>query len=339
LTGNRPIQIPVSYDLNLMKPNQDLSDLTSRVLLGMGRVMEDFKPDLLLVQGDTTTILATALASYYKKIKVGHVEAGLRSFDRTMPEEVNRLLTDQIADLLFTPSKDAVENLLREGVKDQTICVTGNPVIDALRWVADLPYDTATGPLKDVPWERRLILVTAHRRENIGRPLEQVCLALRDIAEFYRDDPRGWVVPNVLSTAQAIGIPASLLDKGTVYHINPTGRFVIGGPHGDTGLTGRKIIVDTYGGVGSHGGGAFSGKDPTKVDRSAAYMARYIAKNIVAAGLAERVHYRGVRVPEMSPADIVEPMVCVSFGCTVDDGPPDEGTIVQLELWLRKFPG
>jgi len=86
-------------------------------------------------------------------------------------------------------------------------------------------------------------------------------------------------------------IPANLLDAGTKYHINPTGRFVIGGPMGDTGLTGRKIIVDTYGGMGRHGGGAFSGKDPTKVDRSAAYMARYVAKNIVAAGLAERCNW------------------------------------------------
>jgi S-adenosylmethionine synthetase len=83
-------------------------------------------------------------------------------------------------------------------------------------------------------------------------------------------------------------LPAGMVDSGTKYHINPTGRFVVGGPHGDTGLTGRKIIVDTYGGMGRHGGGAFSGKDPTKVDRSACYMARYVAKNIVASGLAKR---------------------------------------------------
>ncbi|HEY2323194.1 MAG TPA: methionine adenosyltransferase [Thermoanaerobaculia bacterium] len=84
-------------------------------------------------------------------------------------------------------------------------------------------------------------------------------------------------------------VPAELLDANTIYHINPTGRFVVGGPQGDTGLTGRKIIVDTYGGKGRHGGGAFSGKDPTKVDRSACYMARYIAKNLVASGLADEV--------------------------------------------------
>jgi len=114
--------------------------------------------------------------------------------------------------------------------------------------------------------------------------VDAVVISTQHSETIGNDDLRADILKHVI---QAV-IPAALLDAGTKYHINPTGRFVIGGPMGDTGLTGRKIIVDTYGGMGRHGGGAFSGKDPTKVDRSAAYMARYVAKNIVAAELADR---------------------------------------------------
>jgi UDP-N-acetylglucosamine 2-epimerase (non-hydrolysing) len=121
---------------------------------------------------------------------VGHVEVGLRTFDKhqPFPEEINRRVAGVVADLHFAPTQRARENLLREGVPDAAIRVTGNPVIDALHMVADLPYDPATGPLKDVPWDKRLILVTAHRRENLGELLEQICLALRDVALAYAGD-------------------------------------------------------------------------------------------------------------------------------------------------------
>ena len=136
-----------------------------------------------------------------------------------------------------------------------------------------------------LPASRRQIQVTVEYDEN-HKPVrvDAVVISTQHAETVGNDELRGDILKHVIQAA----IPANLLDEDTKYHINPTGRFVIGGPMGDTGLTGRKIIVDTYGGMGRHGGGAFSGKDPTKVDRSAAYMARYIAKNIVAAGLADR---------------------------------------------------
>jgi UDP-N-acetylglucosamine 2-epimerase (non-hydrolysing) len=182
--------IAPDYDLNVMQESQSPTQVAATVLAKLEPVLQAERPDWVLVQGDTTTVASAALAAFYSGAKVGHVEAGLRTFDKTQPfpEEINRRVAGVIADLHFAPTRRARENLLREGVPDSIIRVTGNPVIDALRRVADLPYDAATGPLKDTPWEKRLILVTAHRRENFGQPLEQVCLALRDIAELYRDD-------------------------------------------------------------------------------------------------------------------------------------------------------
>jgi UDP-N-acetylglucosamine 2-epimerase (non-hydrolysing) len=182
-------KIPVAYDLNLMEPNQNLSDLTSRVLLGMGRVIEDSKPDLLLVQGDTTTVLATALASYYKKITVGHVEAGLRTYDkfRPFPEEMNRRLCDALCDYHYAPTPRARESLLKENISPEHIVVTGNTVIDALIDIASRPYEFADPLLERVGRERRLLLVTAHRRESFGEQLGQMCMAVRDLASANSD--------------------------------------------------------------------------------------------------------------------------------------------------------
>jgi S-adenosylmethionine synthetase len=119
---------------------------------------------------------------------------------------------------------------------------------------------------------------------SVPRRIDAVVISTQHSAEVGIDELRREVKKHIIDPV----IPSGMVDSQTKYHINPTGRFVVGGPHGDTGLTGRKIIVDTYGGMGRHGGGAFSGKDPTKVDRSACYMARYIAKNIVASKLASR---------------------------------------------------
>ncbi len=178
------------YDLNVMQESQSPTQVASTVLAKLEPILKSERPDWVLVQGDTTTVMAASLAAFYAGAKVGHVEAGLRTFDKyqPFPEEVNRRVASVVADLHFAPTQRSRENLLREGVADETIRVTGNPVIDALHMVVDLPYDPTTGPLKGVPWDKRLILVTAHRRENFGPPLEQICWALRDIALAYKND-------------------------------------------------------------------------------------------------------------------------------------------------------
>jgi len=178
------------YDLNVMAAGQSPTQVAAVVLTKLEPVLQAEKPDWVLIQGDTTTVLAAAIGAFYARIKIGHVEAGLRTHDKyqPFPEEINRRMASVAADLHFAPTARARDNLLREGIPGKNIRVTGNPVIDALYAVADRPYDPAAGPLRDVPWNRRLILVTAHRRENFGQPLEQICLALRDLAGTYPDD-------------------------------------------------------------------------------------------------------------------------------------------------------
>ncbi len=178
------------YDLDIMRDNQDLAYITQSVLTGMLAVFDDFKPDRVLVHGDTTTSFAAALAAFYRMIPVGHVEAGLRTGDiyAPYPEEMNRKLTDGIADLLFAPTDTARDNLLREGTDPDKIFVTGNTVIDALLSVSEkLSKDV---PLRKAQEERfhaldpsrRLILVTGHRRENFGPGFENICAALAELA-------------------------------------------------------------------------------------------------------------------------------------------------------------
>lgn len=183
-------EIVPDYDLNVMHESQSPAQVASAVLAKLEPVLDAEQPDWVLVQGDTTTVAAASLAAFYARTKVGHVEAGLRTFDKyqPFPEEINRRVAGVVADLHFAPTQRARQNLLREGVPDEAIRVTGNPVIDALHMVADLPYDPSCGPLKSIPWDKRLILVTAHRRENFGKPLEQICTALRDIALAYAGD-------------------------------------------------------------------------------------------------------------------------------------------------------
>lgn len=182
--------ITPDYDLDLMLPNQTLSALTARVFSELDSVIEAERPDWVLVQGDTTTVMAASLVAFYHRVKVGHVEAGLRTHDKwqPFPEEINRRVAGVVADLHFAPTETAKANLLREGVAPEVIHVTGNPVIDALKMVADMPYDVEHGPLAGIPWDRRVLLVTAHRRENFGQPLENICAALREIAMQYADE-------------------------------------------------------------------------------------------------------------------------------------------------------
>ena len=189
-------------DLNLMKPDQSLPQLTADIFTYLDPVLHELKPDWVLVQGDTTTVMAAALLAYYHRVKVGHVEAGLRTGDKwqPFPEEVNRRVAGVVADLHFAPTEWSRQNLLKENVPSDKIVVTGNTVIDALKFVADQPANQQVlellekiGLSGDPPGtveQPRLILVTAHRRENFGAPLEQICLALRDLAELYQERVR-----------------------------------------------------------------------------------------------------------------------------------------------------
>jgi len=182
-------QIKPDYDLNLMQPNQSLAQITASIISGLDPILKEIRPDWILVQGDTTTVMAAALVAFYHRVKIGHVEAGLRTHDKyqPFPEEVNRRMTDVVSDLYFAPTDWSRQNLLNEGVSDSCIAVTGNTSIDALKMVTAMPYDWSSGPLAPVPQNKRLILVTAHRRENFGESFEQICLGIRDLAQFYPD--------------------------------------------------------------------------------------------------------------------------------------------------------
>jgi len=178
------------YDLNVMLPDQTLSQLTANILIRLDQVMAKERPDWVLVQGDTTTVMVAGLVAYYHRARVGHVEAGLRTDDKWQPypEEINRRLTDVLADLYFAPTEINKQNLLREGVPEQAIVVTGNTVIDALLMTVERLRQE--GDCSD-RWSsngRPLILITAHRRENFGQPLIRICRALAEIATRYPSD-------------------------------------------------------------------------------------------------------------------------------------------------------
>jgi UDP-N-acetylglucosamine 2-epimerase (non-hydrolysing) len=181
-------RIQPDHDLNVMKPNQDLFQITANVLLGMKNVLEIEQPDVVLVHGDTTTTMATSLASFYKQIPVGHVEAGLRTWDKyyPFPEEINRVVTDGIASLYFAPTEGSRQNLLKTGAKPEQIFLTGNTVIDALFYTLHKPDRNGHLPIT-LDKEKRLILVTVHRRENFGEPMAEICRALKELVEGHPD--------------------------------------------------------------------------------------------------------------------------------------------------------
>ena len=196
----RLFDITPDYDLNIMKPNQDLYDITSRILLGMRDVLKEVQPDIVLVHGDTTTSMAAALAAFYQQIPVGHVEAGLRTGNiySPWPEEMNRLMTGRISTVHFSPTPLAKQNLLQEHVDEAKIVVTGNTVIDALQMVVErLKNDEQlAGEVKDkvlnmgydvnrLGEDRRLVLITGHRRENFGEGFLNICHAIKNLATAY----------------------------------------------------------------------------------------------------------------------------------------------------------
>jgi UDP-N-acetylglucosamine 2-epimerase (non-hydrolysing) len=190
-------EIVPDYDLDIMKQGQDLYDVTSRVLVGMRDVLKEVQPDVVLVHGDTTTSTSAALAAFYQQIPVGHVEAGLRTHNiySPWPEEINRQLTGRIATLNFAPTELSKRNLLQEGISETSITITGNSVIDALYWVVKkLKSDNSlAAQVKEkinrsgyqVDRNRRLVLITGHRRENFGKGFIDMCTAIRDLASKY----------------------------------------------------------------------------------------------------------------------------------------------------------
>lgn len=199
-------EMTADVDLNIMQEGQTLAQITSRALTGLQETFARLRPDIVMVQGDTTTVLGGALAAFYERIPVAHVEAGLRTQDKLspFPEEINRRLTDVISDVYFAATRRARHNLLGEGVPPSAVYVTGNPVVDALRTVVErhpaLP--------EQLGWiealEGRLILVTAHRRENLGVPFSRICQALQEIVERHRDVTVVWPLhPNPLVTKSA----------------------------------------------------------------------------------------------------------------------------------------
>ncbi len=183
--------IKPDIDLDLMQPGQALSTLTSQILTHLDPVLDSEKPDWILVQGDTTTVMTASLAAFYRGVKVGHIEAGLRTGDKRQPfpEEINRRLTTVLTDLHFAPTQWSRDNLLKEGIPGEQILVTGNTVIDALNQISVQPmspevkqwlaaWGVASG-------KKRLVVITAHRRENFGKPIESICTALRELARRY----------------------------------------------------------------------------------------------------------------------------------------------------------
>lgn len=215
-------ELTPDYDLNIMRPNQTISMITANVLIGMEDVLKKERPDMILVHGDTSTTFVTALAAFYQQIRVGHVEAGLRTHDKysPFPEEMNRRLTGNLADLHFAPTEKNITNLMEEGIDPIQMVITGNTVIDALLEVADKPYEFEDETLKKLDFEnKRVITVTCHRRENLGENMEHIFSAIRDIAAEFDDVEIVYPVhmnPKVREIAKAV-----LGDSPNVHLINP----------------------------------------------------------------------------------------------------------------------
>ena len=198
------------HDLNIMKPNQTLGMITANVLTGLDPIMEQEKPDIVLVHGDTSTTFSASLSAFYHKIPVGHVEAGLRTYDMysPFPEEVNRVLTGHMAALHFAPTQRNYDNLVREGIDPEKIVITGNTVVDALLEVAEKPYEFEDEVLRNIDFEgKRVITVTCHRRENLGEYMQNIFEAIREIAEEFDDVEVVYPVhmnPKVRETASSV---------------------------------------------------------------------------------------------------------------------------------------
>lgn len=190
-------RIRPQFDLNLMQPDQTLSQLTARLFEGLAPIVRQTAPDWILAQGDTTTVLVAGMVAFYHNVRFGHVEAGLRTGDlrRPFPEEMNRRVADDLASVFFVPTQRARQNLLAERHRAEDILVTGNTVIDALLDVASREYDWSTGPLAGLAGEGPIVLITAHRRESFGEPFRELCQSIRDLARDFQRDGVRFVYP------------------------------------------------------------------------------------------------------------------------------------------------
>jgi UDP-N-acetylglucosamine 2-epimerase len=189
--------IRLDHDLDVMQPDQSLSQLTAALFTGLDRVVVEEQPDWVLAQGDTTSVFVASMVAYYRRVRFGHVEAGLRTGDkhRPFPEEINRRIADLVSDLHFAPTERARQALLREGCREADVHVTGNTVVDALNDVVARPYDWESGPLAAIPRKEKLVLITAHRRESFGDPFRELCLAIRDLSRRFQDEDVQFVYP------------------------------------------------------------------------------------------------------------------------------------------------
>ena len=202
------------YDLDIMKTRQSLAGITTRVLEGMEDVLKKERPDIVLVHGDTSTSFVAALAAFYEQIKVGHVEAGLRTYDiySPFPEEMNRQLTGRIANLHFAPTQRNYDNLVKENVPGERIYITGNTVIDALKTTVRDGYEFKDECLRSLDFDnKRVIIVTAHRRENLGEPLENICRAIKNIITEYPDTEAVYPVHSIRQYARLWGAYLEML--------------------------------------------------------------------------------------------------------------------------------
>lgn len=245
--------ITPDFDLDLMRPNQTLADLTGRLLTGIDSVISGDRPDIVLAQGDTTTVLASALACFYRHIPFGHIEAGLRTgdFHTPFPEEMNRVFAGRMAALHFAPTNAAQANLVREGIPADTIHVTGNTVIDAVRWMADNSPEHGLS----IAGDTLIILMTCHRRENFGAPLEHIYSAVRRLALIRPDITIVYPVhpnPNVAGPAHRLlaGIPNILLTEPLNYarlvSVMKSSYFVLtdsGGLQEEAPALGKPVLV------------------------------------------------------------------------------------------------
>ena len=222
-------EIAPDYDLNLMSENQTPTQVAAAALLKLEPVFAEARPDWVVVQGDTTTVAAAAFGAYMARIKVAHVEAGLRTHDKwsPFPEEINRRIAGVVTDLHFAPTALARQNLLNEGVPESQVFVTGNTVIDALLWAAGRPFDLRTLPLDPAVWEspgKKMILVTAHRRESFGEPFNQICRGLRELA---LSGNGAWEIVYPVHLNPNVQEPVNRILKGTPHvHLLPPVEYL-----------------------------------------------------------------------------------------------------------------
>jgi UDP-N-acetylglucosamine 2-epimerase (non-hydrolysing) len=211
------------YERCVMRPRQSLARLTAVLTREIDDVVEDCRPDWILAQGDTTTVMTTALVAFYRGVRFGHVEAGLRTGDlqEPFPEEVNRRVADLIASVHFAPTPQARAALVAEGCDPDRIHVTGNTIVDALRMVADRPYDWRSGPLAAVDPDRPIVLVTVHRRESVGAKVRHICLAIADLARRFAPESVQFVCPVHLNPAVRDEVLATLSGQANVMLLPP----------------------------------------------------------------------------------------------------------------------